>query len=265
MGLGKTCQTSVYLKGLFEAQLIRKVLIVVPSTLKLYWKEEIKRWTKGLTAIVLDGQKKSEREKSLKHIKKKGGILITSFGLVTTERCLLTDIRYDILIMDEGHKAKNVNTELRKNVMRLTVKYHRILLTGTPLQNNLQELWSVFDCVEPNIFGSFQNFTKEFAVPIEKGLTKDATTSQKSKSKNLSIKLRKIYQAFFLRRTKSQIFKVKSVEATGEPLRDNELPLKTDLVIWLDLSESQKDMYEYIISRDSVKNIIASGAFINAF
>ena len=255
----------MYLKGLFEAKLIRKVLIVVPSTLKLYWKEEIKKWSKGLSATILDGQKKVEREKSIEKIKKKGGILITSFGLVTTERCLLTDIRYDILIMDEGHKAKNVNTELRKNIMRLTVKYHRLLLTGTPLQNNLQELWSIFDCVQPKMFESFQNFTKDYAVPVEKGLTSDATAAQKSKSKILSEKLRNIYKPHFLRRTKRQIFKVKSVEATEEALNDDELPLKTDLVVWLDLSEPQKNMYEHIISREHVKSVLQSGAFMNAF
>ena len=95
--------------------------------------------------MIFDSQKKSEREKSIERLKKKGGILITSFGLVTTERMLLTDIRYDVLIMDEGHKAKNSETELRKNMMRVNIKNHRILLTGTPVQNNLQELWSVFD------------------------------------------------------------------------------------------------------------------------
>ena len=257
--------TSVYLKGLFDSNQIKKVLIIAPSTLKIYWKEEIKMWSKGLNAMILDGQKKAEREKAISRMKRKGGILITSFGLVTTERSLLTDIRYDVLIVDEGHKAKNINTELRKNMMRVTVKNHRILLTGTPLQNNLQELWSIFDCVQPGIFESFQKFTKEFAVPIEKGLTKDASAVQKSKSKILSEKLRKIYQPHFLRRTKAQIFKVKSVEKSGEPLKDNELPLKTDLVIWLDLSESQKKMYEHIISRETVKNVIQSGAFMNAF
>lgn len=265
MGLGKTAQISVYLKGLFESEQIKKVLIVVPSTLKIYWKEEIKKWSKGMRAMIFDAQKKSEREKSIEKLKKKGGILITSFGLVTTERLLLNDIRYDVLIMDEGHKAKNAETELRKNMMRVNVKHHRILLTGTPLQNNLSELWSVFDCVQPGLFGNQSNFTKEYATPIENGLTKDATQAQKDKSKELSTKLRNKYKSHFLRRTKRQIFKVKSVETSDEPLKDNELPLKTDLVIWLELSESQKKMYEHIISRDTVKNVIKSGAFINAF
>lgn len=115
------------------------------------------------------------------------------------------------------------------------------------------------------MFESFQNFTKDYAVPVEKGLTSDATAAQKSKSKILSEKLRNIYKPHFLRRTKRQIFKVKSVEATEEALNDDELPLKTDLVVWLDLSEPQKNMYEHIISREHVKSVLQSGAFMNAF
>ena len=68
-----------------------------------------------------------------------------------------------------------------------------------------------------------------------------------------------------MRRTKKQIFKIKSVEQSGEPLKDNELPLKTDLVVWINLTDTQKKLYEHIINHDSVKNVIASGLFINAF
>ena len=97
MGLGKTCQTSVYLKGLFDSDQVKKVLIVVPATLKIYWKEEIKKWSKGLNAIIFDSKKKQEREKAINKMKKKGGILIISFGLLSTEKNLLTDIRYDTI------------------------------------------------------------------------------------------------------------------------------------------------------------------------
>jgi len=80
-------------------------------------------------------------------IRKKGGVLVTSFGMVTTERINLSEIRFDIVVVDEGHKAKNINTDLRKNLVNLRVKHSRFVLSGTPLQNNLNELWSVFDFV----------------------------------------------------------------------------------------------------------------------
>lgn len=67
--------------------------------------------------------------------------------MVTSEKINLSEMRYDILVVDEGHKAKNINTELRRNLVALRVKGHRLVLTGTLLQNNLSELWSVFDLV----------------------------------------------------------------------------------------------------------------------
>jgi len=66
-------------------------------------------------------------------MKKKGGVLITSFGMVTSERINLQEMRYDIVVVDEGHKAKNINTELRRNLVALRVKGHKVLLSGTPL------------------------------------------------------------------------------------------------------------------------------------
>ena len=72
---------------------------------------------------------------------------MTSFGMVTTERINLSDIRFDIIVVDEGHKAKNINTDLRRNLVELRVKSSRFILTGTPLQNNLNELWAIFDFV----------------------------------------------------------------------------------------------------------------------
>lgn len=94
----------------------------------------------------------------MRSLRKKGGILITSYGMISTERDNLSEMRYDVIIVDEGHKAKNKNTQFRRDLKSLKVKGHRVILSGTPLQNNLSELWSVFDLVQPKIFGSFQRF-----------------------------------------------------------------------------------------------------------
>ena len=92
----------------------------------------------------------------MKKLRRRGGILITSYGMVTTERMNLSDMRYDVIVVDEGHKAKNRNTQFRKDISNLRVKKHRLILTGTPLQNNFSELWSVFDLVQPKLFGTFE-------------------------------------------------------------------------------------------------------------
>lgn len=129
-----------------------------------------------------EDKKKSDREQQIRTLKKKGGVLITSFGMITSERINLSDMRYDCIVVDEGHKAKNINTELRKNLVALRVKGHKLLLSGTPLQNNLSELWSVFDFVQPKIFGHYNSFTKNYADVIESSLLKDSNPKDKQKA-----------------------------------------------------------------------------------
>ncbi len=148
MGLGKTVQICAYLKGLFDSDQIKKALIVVPATMKSYWQGELAKWCYDAPNIIsFEDKRRADREKQIKTLKREGGILITSYGMVTSEKINLSEMRYDVVVVDEGHKAKNINTELRKNLVALRVKGHRLILTGTPLQNNLSELWSVFDFI----------------------------------------------------------------------------------------------------------------------
>lgn len=159
---------------------IKKVIIIVPATLQTYWKQELQTWCPSIPVRLFeDGSKPADQEKVMKKLKNKGGILVCSYGKLTSRRLYISELRYDILVMDEGHKAKNVETELRKAASSLSVKSHRLLLTGTPLQNNLSELWSVFDFVQPGIFGSRDPFVKKYAEPIEKGLMTDSNPKQK--------------------------------------------------------------------------------------
>jgi SNF2 family DNA or RNA helicase len=179
----------------------------------------------------------------MKTLRRKGGVLVTSYGMVTTEKLNLGDVRFDVLVVDEGHRVKNVNTELRKNVVALRVKGIRLCLSGTPLQNNLSELWSVFDFVQPKIFGPYSQFARKYAEVIERGLLKDASAKDKDAADVLSKQLRGMYEGHFLRRTKDNIFTIQCAETIGRPLKMTELPLKTDLVIWLPFSDTQKLIY----------------------
>jgi len=191
MGLGKTVQVATLCKGLFESEQISKVLIVVPATLKIYWENELKKWCPKVDNIMqFDDKKKANREQQMRTLRKKGGIIVTSYGMVTTEKINLSEMRYDLVVVDEGHRAKNVNTELRRNLVALRVKGIRLILSGTPLQNNLSELWSVFDFVQPKIFGPCQPFQNKYADVIQKGLLKDASHAEKTKADTLSRQLR---------------------------------------------------------------------------
>ena len=80
-----------------------------------------------------DDKKKANREQQMKTLRRKGGVLVTSYGMVTTEKLNLSDLRFDLVVVDEGHRVKNINTELRKNVVALRVKGIRLCLSGTPL------------------------------------------------------------------------------------------------------------------------------------
>lgn len=211
--------------------------MVVPATMKAYWQGELTRWCPGAPLVMqFEDKKRSDRELQIRRLKKQGGVLVTSYGMVSSERINLSEMRYDVIVVDEGHKAKNVNTELRRNLVALRVKGHRLILTGTPLQNNLAELWSVFDFIQPKIFGSFSRFTTDFASTIERGMLKDASARDRDRAAGLSARLRLMYEPHFLRRTKTQVFRTVSAELLGRPLRAHELPLKTDLVVWLPLS-----------------------------
>ena len=201
----------------------------------------------------------------MKTIRKKGGILVTSYGMVSSERINLSEVRFDLVVVDEGHRAKNINTELRRNLVALRCKGIRIALSGTPLQNNLSELWSVFDFVQPKIFGPFNAFVKKYAETIEKGLLKDATPQEKARSDTLSKQVRAMYEGHFLRRTKNNIFKFLSAETAGRPLKLNELPLKTDLVVWVPLTDIQKTIYQFLIENRDLQKIVEEREVKNAF
>ena len=117
MGLGKTVQIAILLLGLFNSDQIKRALIVVPATMKMYWENELKSWCEGVDGIIqFSDKKKADREDQIKKLRRKGGVLVTSYGMVSTERINLSEMRFDIVCVDEGHRAKNVNTELRRNL-----------------------------------------------------------------------------------------------------------------------------------------------------
>jgi SNF2 family DNA or RNA helicase len=117
------------------------------------------------------------------------------------------------------------------------VTRQKIILTGTPVQNNLEEFFSIIDLVQDDCFGNMAEFKRNFSGPIKKGLQKYARFTQKRNATELIQKLKDIYQPHFIRRTKREIFKCLSSELSLRPLEWNELPLKTDLVVWIPLSK----------------------------
>ena len=164
MGLGKTIQSialMAYLKQFKKKNGF--FLVIVPKSTMPNWSRECKKWIPTLDCLILNPVKE-EREETLKLInEKKFEVVITSYEGVNICINKLKKIKWELLIIDEAHRIKNENALLSKNVRLLQSKF-RLLVTGTPLQNNLHELWALLNFLMPNLFSSSSEFDDLFGV-----------------------------------------------------------------------------------------------------
>ena len=167
-------------------------------------------------------------------------LVVTTYGLVSNHITDLNSIasafqdnHWCYVILDEGHLIKNRKTKTSQDVRLLSrsQKTRRILLTGTPIQNNMQELYALFDWASPTLLGSIQTFMKQFGSIIEEGRQRNASDWTVKKAGEMNIKLTKLLQPYFLQRLKETAF-------------DNKLPEKKELVVFTQLSAKQRRMYE---------------------
>ena len=150
-------------------------------------------------------------------------VLLTTYGLFVTERDALCAKAWNTVCLDEAHVIKNRQTKTSASVMKLQAKY-RIILTGTPVQNHLGELWNLFQFINPGLLGSHDHFHQKYIVPIEM-----------QDNKERSRQLKRIVQPFMLRRTKQEVVE--------------ELPDKTEITMPVELSEDELAVYEVIRRR----------------
>ena len=240
MGLGKTIQSISFLAYLKQFQKKNGYfLIIVPKSTMPNWSRECKLWCPKLNVIVLNPVKE-EREETLKVIHDhKFEAVITSYEGVNICINKLKKIKWEVLIIDEAHRIKNENAILSKNVRLLQSKF-RLLVTGTPLQNNLHELWSLLNFLLPDIFSSSSDFDEWFNMGGEKdnNSNKDNKKNvEEAEDKNAEIvqQLHKILKPFLLRRTKSEV--------------EKSLPPKKEIHIKVGLTELQKDIYKNLLTR----------------
>lgn len=167
----------MFLGVLFKAKQLKQVLIAVPATLLDYWRSEIQRWTPGLHIdLQMLNQPQRKREQLIA-----GNRLKNNLVYLTTPSMIQKHVdtfnrqgNLQVLIVDEGHRAKNINTKIRKGIKSLYVKRSKIMLTGTPVQNNLAEFYSLMDIVEDDVFGTVSEFNQTYRHVIETGLKKRA-------------------------------------------------------------------------------------------
>ncbi|XP_041348992.1 DNA excision repair protein ERCC-6-like [Gigantopelta aegis] len=266
MGLGKTIQVIAFLSGMFDMDKVKSVLIINPVSVMSNWERECTKWAPGIKMMAFHGTSKKERERSLTKIQNRGGVLLTTYGMVITswEQISQKDGRefvWDYVILDEGHKIKNP-TKTTKGVHAIPA-VNRIILTGTPVQNNLRELWALFDFVhQGSLLGTSRTFKMEYENPITRSREKDATNHDKKLGEEMAQSLKKIIEPYFLRRTKDEVQAKtqKSLNDPGSQQTDHaqmpSLTRKNDLVIWLFLSTAQQKIYEDFLALDSVKELL---------
>ncbi|XP_076472962.1 DNA excision repair protein ERCC-6-like [Babylonia areolata] len=267
MGLGKTIQVIAFLSGLFDMDKVRTVLIILPVSVMINWEKEFNKWAPGIAVYPFHGTSKRERERNLDRVQRRGGVLLTTYGMVLTSWEQMSqhngrDFVWDYVILDEGHKIKNAS-KTTKAVYGVAAK-HRIILTGTPIQNNLKELWTLFDYVhQGSLLGTLRTFKMEFENPIIRARERDATGGEKRLGLEMVQSLKKIIDPFFMRRTKAEIKEdEKRAEDSGNPheksIRMPTMMFKNDFVVWLYLSDTQLNIYRDFLELASVKELLVS-------
>jgi SNF2 family DNA or RNA helicase len=215
MGLGKTVQTLAHL--LYEkdqGRLDKACLIIAPTSLVMNWFEEARKFTPALKVLIFHG---SERHKDKFN---EYDVIVSTYGLMQRDKKRFLEYTFYYLILDEAQSIKNARTKTTQIVQQLNAK-HRLCLTGTPLENHLGELWSLFNFLMPGFLGNTRQFRQCFRTPIEKN-------SDLEKQNLLARRIK----PFMLRRTKNEVAK--------------ELPAKTEMTRTIELIGAQRDLYEAI-------------------
>ncbi|KAF5752303.1 transcription regulatory protein SNF2-like isoform X1 [Tripterygium wilfordii] len=232
MGLGKTIQTISLIAYLTEKKGVSGPhLIVAPKAVLPNWQIEFKTWVPSIPAILYDGrmdERKAIREGLLSG-EQKLNVLITHYDLIMRDKAFLKKIDWFYMIVDEGHRLKNHECALARTLLTGYQIQRRLLLTGTPIQNNLQELWSLLNFLLPNIFNSVQNFEEWFNAPFA-----DRGDVSLTDEEQLLIirRLHHVIRPFILRRKKNEVEKF--------------LPGKSQVILKCDMSAWQKVYYQQV-------------------
>ena len=214
MGLGKTVQVLAFLLSLYkQRQAAAATLLVVPKSLIVNWQRESEKFTPALRFLEYMGNFRNKDTTIFNQY----DIVLTTYGTMLRDIDLLSSYKFEYIILDESQAIKNPLAKSAKAARMLNAA-HRIVMTGTPVENNTFELWSQFAFLNPGLLGTMDYFKREFANPIESGGNEQAAAT-----------LRQLVYPFILRRTKEQVAP--------------ELPPRTERIIYTDMDSAQKKLY----------------------
>ncbi|MFN8288061.1 MAG: DEAD/DEAH box helicase [Chitinophagales bacterium] len=227
MGLGKTLQAIAFLQHITNATPSARHLIVAPLSLVFNWKQELEKFAPNLVPYVFH-----QSNRDIAEFTASGkSVMITSYGTARSAIEELSLVQWNTVIIDESHNIKNQTAQITKAVYRLSA-HNRIALSGTPVMNNTFDIYSQLNFLLPGLLGGSEFFKREYAIPIDRDMSVEKTNA-----------LQKITAPFVLRRTKKQVAA--------------DLPEKTEAVLWCQMDEPQKEVYE------SIKKQIKSNVFLD--
>ena len=233
MGLGKTVQALAYMLSLKQKNRLGTCLVSMPTSLVTNWQTEAARFTPELKILTLHGKNRAEKFDEIKD----ADVVLSTYPLVMRDIDHLAQHKWGLVILDEAQAIKNPSSKIMQAVCRLDSR-QRLCLTGTPLENHLGEIWSIFTFLMPGLLGDYKSFTHLYRNPIEK---QGDTERQNALSRRL--------RPFILRRLKSEVTK--------------ELPAKTEIIQRVTLADDQRDLYETVrhVMNEKVREEVTSKGF----
>ena len=233
MGLGKSLQTIIFIQRVLEEDSNAKILIVCPTALVYNWDNEFKKFSDDIKRSIFVGLKK-ERHKKLGWYE--GNVYITSYGLLREDLDIYKEMNFKVMIIDEAQNIKNPTAMLTKAVKSINSEV-KLALTGTPIENSILELWSIFDYIMPGFLANKSKFSEKYKI----GEDFDDDT-------NLTLsKLRSQVKPFILRRKKNEVLK--------------DLPDKLENNIYIDLSDEEKKIYAALVkeTKEEMEELVSAG------
>ncbi|KAI0014042.1 SNF2-family ATP dependent chromatin remodeling factor snf21 [Xylariaceae sp. FL0662B] len=239
MGLGKTIQTISLVTYLIERkQQQGPYLVIVPLSTLTNWNLEFEKWAPSVSRVVYKGPPNARKQQQEKIRQGKFQVLLTTYEYIIKDRPILSKIKWFHMIIDEGHRMKNTNSKLSATISQYYNTRFRLILTGTPLQNNLGELWAMLNFVLPNIFKSVKTFDEWFNTPFANTGGQDKMELNEEEQILVIRRLHKVLRPFLLRRLKKDV--------------EKDLPDKTEKVIKCKFSALQSRLYKQMVTHQKI-------------
>ncbi|RLN16727.1 ATP-dependent DNA helicase DDM1 isoform X2 [Panicum miliaceum] len=239
MGLGKTIQTIGFLAHLKGKGMHGPYMIIAPLSTLSNWVNEISRFVPSVTSIIYHGDKVARAEIRRKFMPKTKDavsphfpIVVTSYEMAMSDARFLAHYKWKYVVVDEGHRLKNSKCKLLREIKRIPMD-NKLLLTGTPLQNNLAELWSLLNFILPDIFSSHEEFESWFDFSGKASEEKEET--EEKRRVHVVSKLHAILRPFLLRRMKEDV--------------EQMLPRKKEIIIYANMTELQKRIQDHLVEK----------------